>query len=133
MADDDFWKGVVVGGGIVGAIVGTIALINHVCNAKKQEERVQNLELRVVRIEGRIANVENRILEFQATYYEDKAEIEYRYSIFKREIEQLKLTSLSKERKEELDTWLDYLEQVKQQKIQQAKRKRKEPSILYIG
>ena len=97
------------------------------------QKRLRSIEQRLMALENRVAKVENKILEFQATYYEDKAVIEYRYSILRREIEQLKFTSLSKDRKEELDEWLDYLEQVKQQKIQQAKRKRKESPILYIG
>ena len=131
MADNDFWKGVVVGGGIVGAIVGVIALINHVCNAKKQEERVQNLELRVVRIEDRIANVENRILDFQSTFHETKADIEYQYSLLRREIMQLKQTSLTVEEKQGFDVWLEFLETVRSQKTQEIEEQEREVPITY--
>lgn len=93
------------------------------------QKRLESIEQRLMALENRVTAVENRALEFQATYYEDKAEIEYRYSILKREIEQLKLTSLSKERKKELDAWLDFLEQVKEQKIREAQRKRKTHSL----
>lgn len=127
MADDDFWKGVAVGGGIVGAIISVIALINHVCNAKKQEERIQNLELRVIRIEDRIANVENRILDFQSTFHETKADMEYHYSLLKKEITQLKQTSLTAEEKQELDAWLDFLETIRRQKTQEREVPREVP------
>jgi len=82
------------------------------------QRRLQSIEQRLRVLENRVLTVENRILEFQSTYYEDKAQMEYAYSILKREIEKLKLTSLSEERKKELDAWLDFLEQVKKQKIE---------------
>jgi len=118
------WAGAV---GFVGglAVAGILWWLNN-------QKRLRSIEQRLVALENRVAKVENRIFEFQATYYEDKAEIEYSYSILRREIEQLKLTSLSKERKEELDAWLDFLEQLKKQKIQEANRKEKEAPTVYI-
>lgn len=95
------------------------------------QRRLQSMEQRLRVLENRVVTVENRILEFQSTYYEGKAQIEYAYSILNREIEKLKLTSLSEERKKELDAWLDFLEQVKKQKTE-AEQERKELPSVYI-
>jgi len=97
------------------------------------QRRLASIEQRLRALENRILTVENRILEFQSAYYEDKAQIEYSYSNLRREVEQLKLTSLSKEKKEELDAWLNFLEQARKQKIQETEQKRKESPIVYIG
>jgi len=96
------------------------------------KKRLERIEQRLTALENRVDAVENKILEFQSAYYEDKAEIEYSYAILKREIEQLQVSSLSEERKKELDEWLDFLEQLKEQKIQEKQRKRKETPAVYI-
>ena len=97
------------------------------------QKRLNSIEQRLRTLENRVTEAESRILEFQSTYYEDKAEIEYWYSVLRREIEQLKLTSLNTERKEELDKWLDFLERAKAEKIQEAEQRPKEEPIPYVA
>lgn len=107
-----------IGGAVIGGIIVWFVT----------RRRFESIEQRLQALENRVAIIENRILEFQATYYERVADIEYQYSILRREIEQLKSTALNEERKKDLDEWLEFLERVKEQKTQEVQQKRKEPT-----
>lgn len=107
-----------IGGIIGGAIVWWLT-----------ESRLKSYKQQLLALRNQIICVENKILEFQATYYEDRADILYQYSLLKREVEQLKQTALSPQKKRELDAWLDFLEKVTVQKIEEQKKVRSKPTI----
>ena len=82
--------------------------------------RFENTNQRLLTLENRFVVIENHVLEFQSMYTEDNATIVYQYNLLKKEIEQLKQNELSIERKQKLNTLLDYLDHVTTEKLNEA-------------
>jgi len=96
------------------------------------QPELKRLRQQLSTLENQIVNVTNRVLEFQSTYYEDKADILYQYRLLKRELEQLKQNALTSEKRELLDDWLKFLEDVKFRKIEKlGKQKVKQTTYTY--
>lgn len=102
--DDGFWKGVAIGGGIVGLIVAPIVAIWLHSKIRRNEEHISKLE----------NSLNNRISVFKRTYYEDRKQIAEEYRFLCDEIRNIKSTALTHTEKDRL---LSHLNEVYREKL----------------
>jgi len=95
--DDAFWKGVAIGGGIIGLIAMPIVAIWLYSRTRRNEEQISNVK----------SFLENRISIFERKYYEDKKERNEEYRFLWNEIQKIKSKALTDAEKNRLLSYLD--------------------------
>ena len=102
--DNAFWKGVAIGGGLVGLIVTPIVAIWLHSKIRRNEEQISKLE----------NSLNNRISVFERTYCEDRKQMAEEYRLLWDEIRNIKSTALTPTEKDRL---LSHLNEVYREKL----------------
>ena len=102
--DNSFWKGVAIGGGLVGLIVTPIVAIWLHSKISRNEAQISKLE----------NSLNNRISVFERAYYEDRKQMTEEYRFLWDEVRNIKSTALTHTEKDRL---LSHLNEVYQEKL----------------